>query len=207
MHLEFLVEELSTKVALTALLPRLVGPGVEFVIHAFQGKRDLMIKLSSRLQGYSHWLPEDWRIVVLIDEDREDCRQLKAQLEQAAADAGLMTRSTAPSRFQVLNRIVVEELEAWYFGDVEALVRAFPRVPDIANRRGYRDPDAIRGGTWETLERVLQQAGYYPGGLAKIDAARRIAAHMDPQPNRSGSFRAFSEGLGHLLASGPGAGG
>jgi len=40
-------------------------------------------------------MPKDWKIVVLIDEDRADCLSLKEQMETAAADAGLITKSCA----------------------------------------------------------------------------------------------------------------
>ena len=93
----------------------------------------------------------------------------------------------------------MEELEAWFFGDVEALVAAYPRVPRTLERwKDYRDPDAIRGGTWEALGRVLQRAGYFPGGLAKKAAARTIATHMNPERNRSRSFRLFLDTLREL---------
>ncbi|MEA2046068.1 MAG: DUF4276 family protein [Euryarchaeota archaeon] len=72
-------------------------------------------------------MPDNWRIVVLIDEDRQDCNKLKLKLENAAIDAGLTTRTSAEAdaKFQVLNRILVEELEAWFFGDSEALHSAY----------------------------------------------------------------------------------
>ena len=77
-----------------------------------------MRHLPSRLQGYAQWIPADHKIVVLIDRDNEDCKRLKARLEQMALNAGLTTRSQpADDRFAVINRIVIEELEAWYFGD------------------------------------------------------------------------------------------
>ena len=159
MHIELLVEEPSAEAALQELLPQIIGDTATFSIHPFQGKPDLMAKLSGRLRGYSHWLPVDWRIVVLVDTDEEDCQELKAQLEQAAQMADLATKSaTLPGMsFQVLNRLAIEELEAWFFGDPEALHTAYPRVPSTLTKRAlYRDPDAIRGGTWEALERVLQ---------------------------------------------------
>ena len=59
----------------------------------------------------------------------------------------------------------------------------------------YRDPDAITGGTWEALERLLQKAGYFKTGLRKIEAARSIAAHMDPTRNTSQSFQVFRSAL------------
>lgn len=42
---------------------------------------------------------------------------------------------------------------------------------------------------------MLQNARYFRGGLAKIEAARTIAAHMDPARNRSRSFQALRDVL------------
>jgi len=198
MHIEFLVEESSAEAALHNLLPKIVGSVATFAIHPYQGKPDLMRKLPIRLKGYSYWLPEDWRIVVLVDADDDDCLELKAQLEQIAQDAGLATKSAVPPRqqFQVLNRLAIEELEAWFFGDVDALNAAYPRVsPTLSQRARYRNPDAITGGTWEALERLLQRLNYFREGLPKITVAREVSRHMDPARNRSRSFQVFREGL------------
>ncbi len=196
MHVEFLVEERSVEVALGNLLPKMLPEGCGYRIHTFQGKPDLLKSLPHRLRGYAQWLPEDWRIVVLVDEDRQNCRDLKGSLEHAALDAGLHTKAKRHAGFQVLNRIVVEELEAWLLGDIEALVAAYPGVPGtLGSKRGYRDPDAIGGGTWEALARALRQAGYYRSSFPKIEVARRVSAHMDPARNRSRSFRHFVAGL------------
>jgi hypothetical protein len=202
MHVEFLLEERSAEAALAPLLPSLLPPESTWSLHSFQGKPDLLAKLPSRLQGYARgWLRDDYRIVVLVDADQDDCKQLKSRLEAAASAAGLRTRSAAGpvGQFVVLNRIAVEELEAWFIGDVEALVSAYPGVPrSLGQRRGLRDPDAVRGGTWEALERVLQDAGHFRSGLRKVEAAGRIAAHMEPSRNRSRSFRCFVDGLASL---------
>jgi hypothetical protein len=171
LHFEFLVEEASLESALTQLLPKILPSTVTFKIHAFRGKDDLICKLPNRLKGYQAWLPPDWKIVILIDEDRENCLKLKQQLEIMAISSGLITKSSCQKykSFQVLNRIVVEELEAWFFGDVDAICQAYPKVStNLANQQPYRDPDAIKGGTWEALERVLRKAGYHQGGLEKI---------------------------------------
>jgi hypothetical protein len=50
------------------------------------------------------------------------------------------------------------------------------------------------------LARILQQAGYHRGGLPKMEAAGRIARHMDPARNRSRSFQVFYDGLRGLVA-------
>lgn len=204
MHIELLVEEPSAEAALSELLPRLVGQNATFHIHPHQGKRDLLDSLPGRLRGYARWLPRDWRVVVLIDLDGSDCKRTKANLQRIARTAGLTPKTSASGQgsYQVLNRIAIEELEAWFFGDVEAMCAAYPRVPaTLGAKRGFRDPDRIKGGTWERLEQVLQNAGYFKGGLPKIAAAREIAKHMQPDRNRSRSFCVFRDGLNALLAS------
>jgi hypothetical protein len=197
-HLEFLVEEPSAEAALDQLLPCILGADVSFKIYQHSGKSNLLRNLGARLRGYRRWLPADWGVVVLVDRDGADCRRLKDRLEATAGEAGLLTTSQAGTRKspQVLNRLAIEELESWFFGDNAAISTAYPGVPTNLNQRApYRDPDAISGGTAEALERVLNQAGYHQGGLAKIQAARDIAAHMEPDRNRSASFQVFRRGL------------
>lgn len=156
-----------------------------------------MEKIPGYLRGYSPWLPPDWRIIVLVDEDRGDCKALKEALEEAAGLAGLTTgRSPGTGKFQVLNRIAVEELESWFFGDPSAITAAYPGVPPtLGARQQFRKPDEIKGGTWEALERVLQQAGYYAAGMPKIEAARKISAQMEVGRNKSPSFKTFIDGV------------
>ena len=163
----------------------------------FQGKADLLAKLHSRLRAYASWLPNDWRVVVIVDRDDEDCAALKGKLESAARAAGLVTRSRARGpRWQLVNRIVVEELEAWYFGDWTAVRGAYPRVAaTITNQAGYRDPDAIHGGTWEAFERVMRRNGYFRGGLRKIEAVGAIGALLDPTRCASSSFATFRDAI------------
>lgn len=196
MHIEILVEEPSMEEALSNILPRILPEGIGYAIHPFQGKQDLLKKLPSRLRGYQ-WIPDDYRIIVLVDRDQDDCLMLKAIMEKSAIDAGFSTKSSSGAKhFQVLNRVVVEELEAWFLGDIQAVQEAYPRVLTTSvNSRKLHDPDAIVGGTWETLERILKRAGYHRTGLRKIEAARDISAHMVPERNRSRSFQVFCEGL------------
>lgn len=191
--LEFLVEEPSMERFLRAVLPRFLPTGVSFDIHAFQGKDDLLDKLEGRLRGYSAWLPESTRIFVCVDRDDDDCIELKRRLETIASHLGMVSRSSAGDRpWQLVNRICIEELEAWYFGDWPAVVSAYPRVsPTIPMKEGYRNPDAIKGGTWEALERILRKRGYFAAGLGKITAAQAIGAEFSPSRCTSGSFRVF----------------
>ncbi|QEW05878.1 DUF4276 family protein [Nitrincola iocasae] len=189
------VEEISMEAALEQLMPKLLQD-VEFEIYRFQCKDDLLKNLPARLRAYSSWLPPEWAILVLVDRDNNDCRELKQQLETVAQQSGLSTKTQGGDRFQVVNRIVIEELEAWFFGDWPAVKQAYPRVPDnIPQKAPFRNPDAIKGGTWEALERLLKRAGYFPAGLNKLQCAREVATHMTPDANRSASFNAFVQAI------------
>ncbi|OLT22681.1 hypothetical protein BJF78_33375 [Pseudonocardia sp. CNS-139] len=197
---EILVEEFSAELALRLLLPRIV-PGVPFEIRRFQGKQDLLKKLPARLAGYATWPGVDVaRIVVLVDRDDEDCRALRDRLDSEAAKAGF--KPTGPER-TVVNRIAVEELEAWFFGDVDAIVAAYPRVPvSTGSKAVFRDPDQIQGGTAEAFERLLQRHGYHKAGLAKASAAQDVATYMNVERNASASFQAFRDGVRRLAGMG-----
>lgn len=191
------------EVFLQSVLPRLLPEDATFEIHAFQGKSDLLSKLEDRLRGYARWLPPHWHIVVLVDRDSDDCRKLKARLERMAYNSGLLTRSQRQGQGQqITNRIVIEELEAWYFGDWDAVCAAYPRLnSNLPRQARYRDPDCVRGGTWEAFERILKRQNYFTTGLRKSEAARAIAPHICPDRNRSGSFKRFVEAVSKAATS------
>jgi len=191
-HLEVLVEEPSMESALRGILPKVLGD-VSFEVYPHQCKEEMLRRLPDRLRGYSHFIPADWRVLVVVDRDDDDCLELKTQLEQFALQAGLPTRSSVESsNYIVVNRIAIEELESWYFGDWGAVLAAFPKVPaTIPYKARYRIPDRISGGTWEAFERICQKAGYFKNGLRKIEAAIEISKRMVPDRNTSGSFRAL----------------
>ncbi len=198
-HIEFLVEEPSMEAALRLIIPKIIKD-ISFEVHPFQCKEDLLKKLPERLLGYAKWLPNDYRIVVIVDQDDDDCKKLKNQLEKAVLDAKLVSRSKAKEpnlhNYQVVNRLANEELETWYFGDWEAVMAAYPKVKkNIPKQAKYRNPDAIVGGTWESFEKILKNAGYFKTGLRKIEAAKSIAKHMNPMSNRSHSFGVFRDAI------------
>ena len=182
-------------------LPTVLPTDCNFQVYPFEGKKALLRNLDNRLRGYARWLPPDFRIIILIDRDREDCHNLKRTLESAVARARLRSRSTANAGdWQVATRVVIEELEAWYFGDWDAVKAAYPGVGGDLPRR-YRDPDAVTGGTWEAFERMLQRAGYFKGGLRKMEVAQAVGQHIDPHRNTSHSFTVFHDAILEAVAS------
>jgi hypothetical protein len=202
MNFEIYVEEPSAEAAMFILMPRIIGADHSYRVYNLGDKSRLKRELPKRLQSYRGMAMDQIRIVALIDRDGDDCVALKAELEDMAAKAHLPTRANR-SLNKVIpvmdTRIIIEELEAWFIGDVPALKAAYPKVPATLDKQAaFRNPDAVAGGTWEALERQLQKNGYHLGGLAKIKLARDVAPHMDPERNRSSSFRRFRDALREL---------
>lgn len=88
--MEILVEEESAERLLRVLVPRIV-PSIGFEIRTFQGKPALLRELPRRMQGYVQVRKFDpgLRVMILIDCDDDDCRELKARLEKIVSDVGL----------------------------------------------------------------------------------------------------------------------
>lgn len=198
------VEEPSMEAFLQESLPRMLDSAIPVKIIDHQSKRQLLSEIPKRLRGYAHYeLQYRPRSLILVDRDNDDCFHLKNILEEAATEAGLTTKSvpSVGGLFDVANRIVIEELESWYFGDVLALSAAFPGVPVTLNSKAaYRSPDTIAGGTHESLLRVLQKAGHYKrlSSLPKIETARRVGRLVNPLANTSASFCHFRVALAAL---------
>ena len=199
-HLEFLVEEQSMQAFLDGILPKLLMGRATHRAMAHQGKPDLLAKLENRLRGYARYITPEMRLIILVDRDDGDCSALKQELEGKAKGAGLVTRSSERP-WQIANRIAIEELEAWYFGNWPAVRSAFPKVPaNIDRQASFRFPDAIAGGTWEAFERILQRAGYFSNGLRKVECARLISEHFDPSACVSPSFASFRSVVSEAIA-------
>lgn len=205
MHFEFLVEELSAEETLKNILPRILGENFSYDIHPFQGKHDLLKNLTNRLRGYIDRLNncslEELRIVVLIDKHTDDCLDLKHKLKQQTQNAKFDGKSgtIGGKRFHILLRIVVEELEAWFFGDMEALNKAYPSISiNLGRKAKYRNPDAMTYPS-RILEKDLIRTGYYRQRASKTEVARMISPHMLPNRNRAKSFQVFKDGLIEML--------
>ncbi|WP_223163427.1 DUF4276 family protein [Methylococcus geothermalis] len=197
-RLEVLVEEPSMEEALRHLLPKIIGNRTGWKVINMRSKGRLMKELPDRLRGYKRRMDggEEIKVIVLIDRDNDNCHDLKRQLEDMARNAGLQTKTaagTGGAAFQVVNRIAIEELEAWFIGDTTALQCAFTSLRGIRFPNSFNNPD--NGGTWERLHHFLKQNGIYRNSFPKIAAARNIAKHMDPRRNRSRSFQCFLQGV------------
>ncbi|MBS3029613.1 MAG: DUF4276 family protein [Dolichospermum sp. DET50] len=193
MHIHFLVEESSTEIALKFIVPKIIGNIHTFEIHNFGNKNNLLKKLPERMKAYANFIPDDWRIVILVDEDRANCLELKNKLCDASSVV------TEKKGNIVLHRIVVEELESWFIGDVAAIRAEYEKIPaSLPQQAKFRDPDAIKGGTWEELDKILKKYGYETG-LQKMNFAQKVSPHMDVENNQSRSFQVFRDGLRKII--------
>jgi hypothetical protein len=146
------------------------------------------------MKAYANFIHDDWRIVVLVDEDRSDCQELKKKLCHASS---IVTQKKGNI---VLHRIVVEELESWFIGDVAAIRAEYEKIPvSLSQQAKFRNPDAIKGGTWEELDKILKKYGYETG-LQKMDFAQKVSPHMDVENNQSRSFQVFRDGLRRMIS-------
>lgn len=197
-HIEFLVEGASMKEALNLLLPGILPDDVGFEVFDLGSKSQFLKKWPNRMRGYATWLPHVNRAVVgVIDADQDDCRGLRNELADAAREAGLTVCSPSGNRRgQVLPRIAVEMLEAWYFGDVAALAAAYgPSLARLGIGSGCRRPDEIRDPA-RRLGGLLK--GKHGAGLNKIQLARDVAGQMDIDRNTSPSFCRLRDGVRFL---------
>ncbi|MDB5578941.1 MAG: enolase [Bradyrhizobium sp.] len=215
MHIEVLVEDSSGKRLLEGLIPQFIGPYGEihtWRLHSYKGigripqnlnsagdpaKRILLDRLPRLLRGYGKTPGVD-AVVVVLDVDRRDCAEFLRELTEMshACNSGINT----------LFRLAVEEIEAWYFGDREALLAAYPR----ANKQviaGYNQDSVC--GTWELLadavypggSEAIRKAGWPLPGHIKHEWAEKIGPLMEPARNTSPSFGKLRDGFQRLVLS------
>ena len=181
MKLIFLLEEPSTKYLLLELLPRILPPHVDFQVIPHNGKRDLEKSIPKKLRGWNE--PGDIRFVILHDQDNKDCIELKQSLLE------LCKVTDRP----VLVRIACQELESWYFGDINALTKAYgkTKLKNLSKQKKYRIPDNIPSPKEELYKLIPDHQ--------QIEGAKRIAPHMDIKNNTSVSFQVFVTGIQRLI--------
>src|SRR6056297_3813188 len=98
--LEVLVEEESMQAALESLMPKILEGRAQWKSIKMRNKMDLIKKLPDRLRAYKKRINdgENLKIVVLLDQDKDDCVTLKNKLEQIAQEAGLSTKPYHPGQ-------------------------------------------------------------------------------------------------------------
>ncbi len=216
MHIEILVEDQSGKKLLEVLLPQLLGSQGEphtWRLFAYKGigripqglstkgdpsKRILLDQLPKLLRGYGN-TPGIDAVVVILDVDKRNCVEFLRELR-------VVTESCRPHAPKTLFRLAIEEMEAWYLGDQQALMEAYPRTKRKVLDTYIQDSAC---GTWELLadaiypggSAAIKKAGWPLPGQVKYGWAEKIGPLMDLEQNTSPSFCKLRDGLRRLVAS------
>ena len=172
-ELVFFLEEESAKALLASLYPRLVPADspIEARFIVFEGKQDLDRQLERKLRGY---LNRQATFIVLRDQDRADCREVKRALVDCCDRAG---------RPDAIVRIACRELEAFYLGDLRAVelgLRVTGLLPKQKKAK-FRDPDHLHFPSLE-LEKLTGKQ------YQKVAGSRAIAPHLNLESPGSRSF-------------------
>jgi hypothetical protein len=214
MHIEILVEDASGEKLLERVLSKLLGEQGDphtWRVHSYKGigrvpknlnagadpaKRILLDQLPRILRGYGN-TPGIDAVVVVLDSDRRNCVDFLAELKALAAGC-----NPAPN---TMFRLAIEEVEAWYLGDRQALQAAYPRAKADVLARYVQDGVC---DTWELLadavhpggSAAIKKAGWPLPGQIKCEWAEKIGPLLEPDRNVSPSFGKLRDGLRRLIA-------
>lgn len=169
---------------LRGVLPKIFPHWMEkqhWIALPHNGKSDLEASVPRKLRA---WNIAGDRFVIMRDNDGGDCRVHKQRL---------LTLAAAKPAAEVLVRIVCQELEGWFLGDLDAIGKAYPiaRRHLKATHRTYPTPDRMTNAADE-----VHQLTEVPG---KVGRAKAISSHMTIEANRSPSFQIFVSGLKRLV--------
>lgn len=205
MFIEVLTEGASDVPVIREVLTRrfALAEGGDFVIHPHQGRgqlpanplarpepkrRGLLDQLPAKLRAYGGWMKDDHLVLVLLDTDSDDCKNLLLSLTT-------MLKNLPRKPPRVLFRLAIEETESWFIADTEAVRKAF-KGADLSIIRAVK-PDAIVGA-WEKLAQCIGEP-VSASPPQKERWAQTIAPHLNLENPRSPSFRKLLDGLAREL--------
>jgi hypothetical protein len=215
MHFEILIEDISGKTALEILIPKIISDENTFNIHPYKGigripeglqpssdpkRRILLDQLPKLIQGYGNTFagyPSNYPAVLIIICDLDDrcLSDFRRELLNCVDKLAIK-----PETYFC---IAIEEGEAWYLGDINAIKTAYPKAKD-AVLNFYRNDSVC--DTWEKLAdavfsggvQSLAKLGWQAVGKEKTDWANNISPHMNVDINQSPSFCYFRDKLRSL---------
>jgi hypothetical protein len=128
-------------------------PELDFLIVVHEGKSDLQQSVSRKIPRWN--VPND-HIIILHDNDRGDCVSLKKKLQNLC---GISPGSGSPKNLKI--RIVIQELEAWYFGQPEKTAQALglrKRLKHHANPDTLVKPSNLLRKSFPDFQKVSHAA-------------------------------------------------
>ena len=180
-RLVFMVEEISMKETLDNILPKIFSDSIlkQIIIIPHEGKKDLEQSIPRKLRAWQDYSGMKYQFIILRDKDRGDCIVIKNKLKHLCL---------INNRSDSIIRIVCEELESWFLGDLEAIEKAIDIAVPNKNLRKYRNPDLLSNAS-EEIRKICH------GSYQKVGYARKIAQHLSIEKNKSKSFNLFVKTL------------
>ena len=115
--------------------------------------------------------------------DNDNCKELKNSLDEICRKS---------DKSNIVIRIACQELESWYFGDLQAVESALSLSGDMfaGAKKERQNPDAL-------VKPSLRLKKLTEGAYRKRSSSREIGKflNVDPNNNSSKSFRVFVEGV------------
>jgi hypothetical protein len=170
------------KAFLDGLLPR-IFPNLIFLCIPHEGKNDLQKSIPRKLRA---WREPGVRFVIVQDNDSRDCKTLKRKLIKLCREG---------DRNDSLVRIACQELEAWYFGEPEALANAYqkPRLINELGQSRFQNSDEINQPSQQLREIIPE--------FQKKSGARLMSGLLSRENNTSHSFQIFLAGIQRIYDS------
>ena len=191
MNLVFFLEGQSEKTMLEILMPKVLDNNtIETKYIVFEGKYDLIEQLPTKLKGWYTPAPFTTKFIILLDQDKDECIELKKQISDICQKNNQSKNS--------LIRIACQELESWYFGDLNAVENGLEInnfTKKNSNKSQYRIPDNIEKPS-KQLERITNNK------YQKIEGSRAIAEHLSIKNNTSTSYQIFISGIQKIVKQG-----
>jgi len=218
LRFRFHIEDQSGAKAMNILISKMFGSEVIHEIHSYNGigripkglkpktdanKRILLDRLPRLLSGYGR-VPNCGTIVIICDLDDKKKEVFLSELHSVL--------NACDPKPNALFCLAIEEFEAWYLGDLKAVLKVYPKAKkSVLNN--YKNDEIC--GTWEVLAEAVCQGGKKElkkeGGQAigkqKSIWAEEISPHMDVNNNRSPSFNDMYAQLKDAVSAGAGYGG
>jgi Domain of unknown function (DUF4276) len=137
MNIAIFVEDSSTEALLKHILPSILTTDIEYKIRSHKGlghfpkfdasnppkniQSDMLLQsLPKLLRGHAN-TPYIDGVVILCDADEKNANDFLNELKN-------FVKNITPHPKKNLICLAIEETEAWYFGDLKALKKAYPRA-------------------------------------------------------------------------------
>jgi hypothetical protein len=176
----FFVEEDSMKAFLENFLSRLGISTTAYNISVFEGKNQLKKNLTPKM---NQWRLPNTQFFVLMDNDNKpNCKDVKLALFKQCEEA---------NRPDTIIRLVCQELEAWYLGDLTTVSNYYNQPIKLPTLKQITQQNIKPDSVDKPSELLKQQFLNFKKG----DLARYMGKHITLEGNSSVSFGYFVQSL------------